>query len=172
MSVTPDTAGDLLAGVSRLVRTARSYAHLREQQLGRAGLTHGVLLKLAHGPLRPGDLATLLHVSPSAVSRTAAALVEEGWVRRTSDPADGRACSLALTEAGTGRLEAMRAQQAEVLTSMLHDWDEDTVATLATLLGQLSEALEQAVDTSRHPGTPSAAALAAPSTTRPQEALA
>lgn len=171
MSVTPDTAGDLLAGVSRLVRTARSYAHLREQQLGRAGLTHGVLLKLAHGPLRPGDLATLLHVSPSAVSRTVAALVEEGWVRRTSDPADGRACSLALTEAGTGRLEAMRAQQAEVLTALLHEWDEERAASLASLLGELSEALERAVDSSRHPGPPSAAATIPSATARPQEAL-
>lgn len=168
MAVSSDTAGDLLGGVSRLVRTARSYAHLQQQQLGRAGLPHGVLLKLAHGPLRPGDLATLLHVSPSAVSRTVASLVDEGWVERRTDPSDGRACMLALSPAGVERLRPARVEQARLLTELLQDWDDERAATLAGLLGELSEALEHAVDLGRRTGStvPSSA------TTRPQEVLA
>ena len=167
MAVTESAAVELVTSVSRVVRSTRTYAHQREQQLGRGGLTLGILVKLADTPLRPGDLAVLLHVTPSAVSRATAALVERGWLRRTADPNDARACSLGLTPAGSLELVRLHHEHARTLSTALTGWDDDKVRTLAALLDELGAALATAVDAGR-PTTPAVRrAVPAPSTSPP-----
>jgi DNA-binding MarR family transcriptional regulator len=58
-------------------------------------------------PLRIGDLHRHVLLSQPALSRLVDRLVERGLVRRSPDPADGRAVRLSLTDAG-------RARQREV----------------------------------------------------------
>jgi len=149
MPVTESVAVELITSVSRVMRTTRTYAHQREQQLGRGGLTLGILVKLGQGPLRPGDLALLLHVTPSAVSRATAALVEQGWLERTTDPSDARACSLGLTPTGSLELVRLHHQHARTLSTALEGWDDDKTQTLTRLLDELGSALAATVDAGR-----------------------
>ncbi len=149
MAVSEPVAVELLSSVSRLVRTARSYAHLRNQQLGRTGLPLGILTRLqapvavlAHpGMTRPGDLATALGVSPSAVSRAVTGLVEAGFVERTADPHDARACTLALTDAGRAELRHLHHEQARAVAAALDGWDDTKAGVLAELLDEFCTGL-------------------------------
>ena len=71
-----------------------------------AGTTHfeyGVLYALAHAPdrtLRMSVLADHANSSLSRLSRAASRLEGRGWLRRETDPADGRYTLAILTEAG------------------------------------------------------------------------
>lgn len=151
MAVTEPAAVELLDSVSRLVRTARTYAHLRNQQLGRTGLPLGILARLAGATMRPGDLASQLGVSPSAVSRAVAGLIEAGFVERTTDPSDARACSLALTVAGSTELEHLHHEQARMVGAVLDGWDDAKAGTLTDLLDEFGSALSGSVLDTRHP---------------------
>jgi len=70
------------------------------------GLTlaeYGTLVRLSEAPdrrLRMCDLATVLHVSASALTRRIDDMVTRGWVRREPDPADRRVINAVLTDDG------------------------------------------------------------------------
>jgi DNA-binding MarR family transcriptional regulator len=89
----------LLAG-DRVVRAI-------ERDLSRAGLIpltwYDVLLELRYAPngcLRMQELAALVVLSRTRVSRLVTELEEEGLVERRPDPSDGRATLAAITPAG------------------------------------------------------------------------
>src|ERR1700755_3345303 len=63
---------------------------------------------IAQGPCRPGQVAEKLCLDRSVISRQVAALVDAGLVDRASDPDDGRAELVSLTDAGRERLRHAR----------------------------------------------------------------
>jgi DNA-binding MarR family transcriptional regulator len=68
-----------------------------------------VLVGLSEAPdraMRMNDLALLLHLSPSGLTRRLDALVRRGWVRRERCPSDRRGSLAVLTDEGFKRLEA------------------------------------------------------------------
>ncbi len=73
---------------------------------------HALMELLHRGGLRQGDLASVLCLSKSAVSRLVRALERHGWVTRTQDPDDARARRLALST--KGRRLARRLDQASL----------------------------------------------------------
>lgn len=70
------------------------------------GLTlaeYATLVRLSEAPgrsMRMCDLAALLHVSASALTRRIDDMVARGWVRREPDPADRRVINSVLTDDG------------------------------------------------------------------------
>jgi DNA-binding MarR family transcriptional regulator len=98
----------------------------------------------ADGPLRAGAIAQQLHVGPPVVSRQLADLESEGLVRRSADPADGRAELVSLTARGRRMLTASREALCSRLADHLGDWDDERLAQLATGLEDLVEALGRA----------------------------
>lgn len=99
------------------------------------GLLHAVDTA---GPLRLTELAQVLGVEPSTVSRQAKELARTGLLARAGDPADGRAHHLALTAAGRQSLLRVRAARDQVAGAILAGWAEDEVAVLAGLLSRLA----------------------------------
>jgi DNA-binding MarR family transcriptional regulator len=67
------------------------------------------------GALNEGDLAKMLFVNPSTVSRMVYALEQKGWVKSTRDKADRRKVIVSLSPQGKRRMETMRDEQAEVV---------------------------------------------------------
>src|ERR1700742_756817 len=62
---------------------------------------HLLITRLAvEGPSRLSELAEKMQADPSTVSRQVANLVNDGYVERRADPADGRASLLVVTERG------------------------------------------------------------------------
>jgi DNA-binding MarR family transcriptional regulator len=106
----------------------------------------------SEGPVRFGRLAQVLGVDVSVVSRSAARAQEHGLVERRSDPSDGRACELELTQTGRDRLRRHREAVARRTMSAVTDWSDDEIAQLGRLLTRLTVDLRAATDGS----TPSA----------------
>jgi len=88
-----------------------------------------------------GELATLLGLDKSTVSRIAASLERKGWVGRGRDEANQRYVRLYLTPAGAEAAarvwQAWQARQAKILASL----SEDERAGLATGLRGLIRGL-------------------------------
>ena len=94
-----------LARISRQVRRETPSA------LGQSAISTLAILA-AEGPLRPGDLATREGVRPPTMTRIITSLEEGGYVARTADPADGRACLVAITPLGTEEVSGAKTARA------------------------------------------------------------
>jgi len=92
-------------------------------------------------PLRLSDLAGLLELDLSTVSRQARHLVDGGLILRVADPADGRACLVSVSARGRGVLEAVREARHDVLRAALAGWPPAARAALATSLARLADDL-------------------------------
>jgi DNA-binding MarR family transcriptional regulator len=89
-----------------------------------------------------GELAGLLGLDKSTVSRLAATLERKGWIRRGRDEANQRYVRLYLTPAGgeaAGRVwRAWQARQARILASLSEDERAGLAAGLRGLIRGLS----------------------------------
>ena len=85
------------------------------------------------GPARLSEIALAAGVEISTASRPVARLVEQGYVERNTDPADGRACLLRTTPAGRSVMRRWRAARHEWLRDVLHDFDADERERFAEL---------------------------------------
>ena len=85
------------------------------------------------GPARLSDIAAAAGVDISTASRPVARLVEQGYVARTTDPADGRACLLRCTPEGEAAMARWRAARHEWLREVLDDFDPDERERFADL---------------------------------------
>jgi DNA-binding MarR family transcriptional regulator len=87
-------------------------ASLEAELLERFGITeggYGVLVNLSEAPgrrLRMCDLAELLHLSPSGLTRRLDGLVRQGLVTRQPSEEDRRVTLAVLTDAGFAKLRA------------------------------------------------------------------
>ncbi|MGC4941132.1 MarR family winged helix-turn-helix transcriptional regulator [Kribbella sp. DT2] len=82
-------------------------------------------------PVRPGELATELALTSSAVSRHLAALEDAGQIELTVDPADARTFLARPTSAGRQALQAATDAGTAAFTSVIADWtDKQVEATL------------------------------------------
>ena len=110
--------------------------------------------------VRLSDLAALLELDVSTVSRQVRQLVEAGLVTRQPDPEDGRACLLGLSPRGGGVLDAVRQARRDVLRQALCGWRQRDRAALVAALARLADDLPTAAhgcpgaDTSARPARP------------------
>ncbi|MGW0175256.1 MarR family winged helix-turn-helix transcriptional regulator [Rhodococcus sp. NPDC003322] len=137
MTVQTTTAQDLVEEVFLFGRTLRNLLGNADES-GLPPALLGVLHVLAgSAPCRQNELAVNLCVSQSSLSRQIADLVDAGLVERRTDPADGRASLVQLSDAGVRFLADNRELRAARLRRMLADWSqgeaEDALAALRHL---------------------------------------
>jgi DNA-binding MarR family transcriptional regulator len=147
-----EDAGDAEIDVTRLrVALARLSRRLRRHEL--AGLTPTQLAALSTigktGPMRLGDLAAAEGIAPSTLTRLVTALEDSGYVRRTADPSDARASTLAITSHGQDALERIRRETTLMLTASLELLTQEQRSALAAAL----PVLEQLADAQGVPGS-------------------
>jgi DNA-binding MarR family transcriptional regulator len=123
------------------------------EQIDRAGYWALVRLDEATDAVRLSDLAALLELDLSTVSRQIRHLVDSGLVIRESDPVDGRACLLSLSPRGRSVLDAVRDARCQVLQAALGEWRGEERAEIAAALTRLADDLQPAGHAS--PGTDS-----------------
>lgn len=121
-------------------------AEVLEEHLDAVGLSlaqHEVLMRLAHAEgtrLRMLDLATLLLVSKSGVTRLVDRMEAAGLVRREACPTDRRVVYTALTDEGRRRIEAARPVFARGLEAAFsRHLDDRDVASLRAILRKVLE---------------------------------
>jgi DNA-binding MarR family transcriptional regulator len=125
-------------GVLGPLRREMAKCALPELQAGGGG----ALWHLAkHGPLRMSDLAAGLRVAPSVVSRQVSDLVDGGYLDRTADPIDGRACVLAISDHGQAALDAVLARVDRRFEERLVGWTSAELLRLAADIRRLREDL-------------------------------
>lgn len=96
-------------------------------------------------PIRPTELAEILGIDLSAVSRQVRDLVQASLVERTPDATDQRACRLRLTADGRALLGRVRQARQESFHDLLAGWSNADQRTLARLVGRLADTMETRV---------------------------
>ncbi|GAB3177035.1 hypothetical protein GCM10027060_00690 [Nesterenkonia halophila] len=111
------------------------------------------------GPVRMTAIARHLGIGKPTLSRQLATLTARGWVLKTTDPDDGRAQSLSLSDEGRARLEAAQDERVERYMAMLEPWSEEEISTLSGLLAKLNRTYAESAD--ENPGPQDAAGQSA-----------
>ena len=129
---------ELLANLSALILLWDSPA-VQGQILAKTGATvdqqsHAALRHLAAwGPMRPTAMSEVLGTGASHVSKIVGRLEDADLVVRSTDPADGRATLISLTEAGEKAASGVYELGDRMINEVLEGWSADDV-TLYTEL--------------------------------------
>lgn len=86
---------------------------------------------------RPSEIAALLQVHPSLVTRQLQELEDAGYVEVTTNPADARSFLARLTRAGSAEQQRLRQIGLDRFALFVADWKPEEVRTLASLLEKL-----------------------------------
>jgi DNA-binding MarR family transcriptional regulator len=131
------------------MRLAIGRLHRRISRRAVGGLTPSQLSVLAtvelHGPLRLGDLAVREVITPPTVTRLVASLQERELVDRVTDPVDGRAALIEISQGGRTLLDEIRRERTAFIAQRLGQLDHqsrDKVAAAVEMLEQLLDVPE------------------------------
>ncbi len=91
------------------------------------------------------ELATALHLERSTVSRLMNEAEEEGLIERGSDPEDGRRVTVNLTPLGAQVVDFVQGLRIGYLSHATEVFDEDELATLASLMGRLANSMTKSL---------------------------
>ncbi|MFF1598631.1 MarR family winged helix-turn-helix transcriptional regulator [Streptomyces mirabilis] len=152
MSTPPPTPADpALTDVAEIERalTRISYLTSRVRQHERLMVLAGLALDRAavallrqvadSGSLRPSELANLLSVEASHVTRQVQQLEKTGYLTRVPDPNDRRAQRIELTPAGRDAVDRVREASCRGMSVALADWSPGDLEQLATLCHRLAD---------------------------------
>lgn len=124
--------------------------HRRFSRRAVGGLTPSQLSVLVtveqHGPLRLGDLATREVITPPTVTRLVSSLQDRSLVDRVTDPEDGRAALIEISQAGVTLLEEIRRERTAFIAQRLSSLEPEQraqVADAVMLLEQLIDVPEE-----------------------------
>lgn len=100
-----------------------------------------MLLYLAKGRRRAGELAALTEVKRPSITPIIQALAERGWITRDADDADRRSARLSITPEGAAALEAFeRKLIARFLAFVPDSVRDETLASLESVSAALKAA--------------------------------
>jgi len=105
-------------------------------------IRYRILVRLAHEECRNSELAAHTWVSSPTMSSVVESLVQCGWVERNSDPRDGRAAVLRLTDAGRRELKRAEKGLETELTTLLGKLDTTARDELGRGYAALLEVLD------------------------------
>lgn len=128
------SVGKIEYEVSVLVRRATSaVSHNKLGPLDRAAY---LLLREINerGQLGVKALGEEFHLDVSTVSRQIAVLETKGYVKRSSDPSDGRASYFEVTNEGLTQLEESRNARFHRFSELLKDWSIEECQRFQELL--------------------------------------
>ncbi|MFI6118931.1 MarR family winged helix-turn-helix transcriptional regulator [Streptomyces sp. NPDC051064] len=133
-----------LSDLAHVLGSARTHARLRAQSgvpIDRASLTLLRALAAASAPMPMGDLADILMVRASHVSRQMRSLKEEGLVTTVREPGDDhRVRRISITEDGRDLVSRMETTGQRWLTDALADFTPDELHTTAAVIKRIADA--------------------------------
>jgi DNA-binding MarR family transcriptional regulator len=98
----------------------------------------------AIGPARVSEVAELIGLNPTTVSRHLASLEKMGLVSRASSDLDGRAAAVELTDAGKNAVRNLRKARRGLFDELLDDFDDGDLERFGSYLARFFEAFEAA----------------------------
>ncbi|HEY3143268.1 MAG TPA: MarR family transcriptional regulator [Acidimicrobiales bacterium] len=94
--------------------------------------------------MRMGELSTCIEVAPRTMTSTIEAMERDGLVRRSPDPADGRAIIVTITDKGREAFAEGKHMKNSVVADLFDILDADQRTELAEILARLDEAVDTA----------------------------
>ncbi len=94
------------------------------------------------GPIRMGELAEALHITPASTTRAVHCLVDRGFVEREPVPEDQRSVQVRVTETGQARFNEMSSKIQRGMTLVLSEFSADEQEQLAGYLDRFVTAVE------------------------------
>ncbi|MCU1502338.1 MAG: MarR family transcriptional regulator, partial [Ilumatobacteraceae bacterium] len=94
------------------------------------------------GPVNVNEIARILALDGSTVTRQLAAMESHGFVARGVDPDDGRAWVITLTDAGRREMDLVSTVRARRFTEILDDWPSDDIEQFSRLLERFNGSLQ------------------------------
>lgn len=144
MATTPEAANDLAQNLIRLIKLMHTMRqHVPRLHPAVDPLAYPLLFNLNIEARRVSGLAECVHSDVSTVSRQVSTLVTHGLVAKVTDPEDGRAQVLTLTDAGSDLLRKVHEQRGEWFQTLLADWSDDEIAQFTAHLGRLADTVEE-----------------------------
>ncbi|WP_404386681.1 MarR family winged helix-turn-helix transcriptional regulator [Knoellia locipacati] len=132
--------GDALVRAMKLMGAVRQKAPRVNPLVDPVG--YPLMFNLTGEPRRVSEIAESVYLDISTVSRQVSALVAQGFVSRVSDPSDGRAHMLTLTDEGRTLLTQIRDRRNGWLADVTSDWGDEDLATFDSLLRRFSDDVE------------------------------
>lgn len=134
----PEDEGHLRALTQSIYQLARQVKQLHIKD-GVDTATLAVLWRIREdGAARPSDLAAELCLDLSTISRHVRTLDQGGYLARTSDPEDRRACRLTVTPAGQQLIAAAHERRLAAIAAVTRDWTPADRLTLTAMLTRLA----------------------------------
>jgi len=100
----------------------------------------------SHAVVTVKDVAAILDLEHSTVSRLLGEMADDGLVTRGSDAADRRRTTIALTELGRAVVADATTMTRFFTRLMLSDWPREDVEELTRLMGRLAETVHSKLD--------------------------
>ncbi len=94
------------------------------------------------GPMRMGELADALHITPASTTRAVSCLVDKGYAERVRDTDDQRSVTVSATKEGRVRYEVIFERVQSGLTQILSAFDPDEQIVLAEFLERFVGSVE------------------------------
>jgi DNA-binding MarR family transcriptional regulator len=143
VAITLDAASTLSVTVVRVMKLMQGMRqHAPRYHPGLDAGAYPVLFNLAAGPKRVSELADCVHSDVSTVSRQTSTLVGLGIARKVTDPADGRAQVITITDEGEALVARIKAERSRWFQGMLADWSPEDIASFTAYLDRFGDALE------------------------------
>lgn len=139
-----DLAMSLLARRGTVTRFHRRLVRASGVEIDRAGY---LVLRRIHleGATRVTDLADIMGVEPSTVSRHVQYLEERGWLRREPHPSDGRVSMVNITPEGAELVERIEVERRRILDRTLSAWSDAEIDRFVELFDRFANDLSHAL---------------------------
>lgn len=141
---TPRTLAETRAWLSvvRAYNLCDAELSRRLAELGLRTVEHEILANIHRQPgITQQDLSERCFVAKSGVSMTLGRMEASGWLRRESDPGDGRIKRLYLGDAGVALAERALAIQAEIIAAMMAPVSDTDLAQIRDTSEQIARQL-------------------------------
>ena len=109
------------------------------QDNAEAGMTSVLSVLAKCGPIRASEVAHLLFLDLSTVSRHVQNLERAGYLEKVADPKDRRAMTLHLTVEGKDYVEEIWRRRTALMREGLSHWDPADLRTFKDLLARYGE---------------------------------
>ncbi len=109
-------------------------------------LADALSVLVQNGPMRMGELAEALHITPATATRAVDCLVDRGFAERVKAVDDLRSILVSATDDGKARYDVIAAQINSGLNQILGQFSETEQNQLADLLERFVAAVDHYVD--------------------------
>lgn len=97
------------------------------------------------GPMRMGELAEALHITPASTTRAVTCLAEKGYATRVRAADDQRSVEVSATEAGVARYTIFQHNIQNGLSMILAEFTPEEQVLLADFLERFVESIDRFV---------------------------